>query len=114
MKNWYINREAGALNHCGVDIPEGKKILLSEEQASLHGEKVEKSDAPVEKNESAVAAEFAEWQAQQEMESSGEEEQGSRGVEELAPVAPLPPSPLVPQPLSPTFGKKKINNGLDL
>ncbi|MDJ0591126.1 MAG: hypothetical protein QNJ72_14210 [Pleurocapsa sp. MO_226.B13] len=64
MKNWYLTREAGNLQHRGLPIPEGKKIMLTEEQAKLHnkaGEKVVLTDAPKEAKEVGVLAEFQEW-----------------------------------------------------
>ena len=66
MKTWYQTREAGNLQHRSQVIPEGKKILLTEEQAKLHnkqGEKVAKCDSPTEEKEAGVLAEYQEWKS---------------------------------------------------
>ena len=62
MKTWYTTREASGLNHRGADIAQGKKILLSDDQAVLHGSKVEKSEAPIDAAEAGVADEWQEYQ----------------------------------------------------
>ena len=61
MKTWYTTREASGLNHRGADIAQGKKILLSDDQATLHGSKVEKSEAPIDASEAGVAEEWQEY-----------------------------------------------------
>ena len=64
--NWYLNREAGRVNHRGQDIPEGKKIYLSQDQAKLHNrssEKVAKCSAPTDQKEAAVLADWEIFQS---------------------------------------------------
>ena len=61
MKTWYQTNEAGVLSHRGQAIKPNKKILLSEEQAALHGDKIKKAEAPTEASEAGVAIEYEEW-----------------------------------------------------
>lgn len=66
MKNWYQNRMAESVNHRGQNIPEGKKVYLSEAQAKLHNartEKVAKTDAPKDQKEVGVLADWEEYQS---------------------------------------------------
>lgn len=76
MKSWYLTKQgtnrtvvqAGfppdrtvrAINHCGQDIPVGKKLYLTEEQAALHGDSLVKTSDPI-GNEAAVQFDLAEW-----------------------------------------------------
>lgn len=78
MKNWYITREASGLNHCGIDIAQDKKILLTEEQAILHGKKVENSQAPANRDEAGVISEWEEFEREME-ELNTEKERTSHG-----------------------------------
>ena len=43
-------------------IKPGQKIFITEAQAKLHGDKVEKSEAPTTSDDAGVKAEFEEWQ----------------------------------------------------
>ena len=62
MKSWYSTKEGASLQHKSQPIVNGKRIFLTEAQAALHGDKIEKSEAPKTADEAGVKAEYDEWQ----------------------------------------------------
>ena len=65
MKSWYSTKDGSSLSHGNVAIKPGQKIFITEAQAKLHGDKVEKSEAPTTSDDAGVKAEFEEWQRSQ-------------------------------------------------
>jgi hypothetical protein len=59
---WYAVKENSTIYHCGVSVAKGKKILLDENQADLHGsERIESCDPPQDSTEVAVLSEYQKW-----------------------------------------------------
>lgn len=61
MKNWYKTREGATLQHKSQAITKGKRIFLTEAQAEVHGDAIEKAEAPSSAEESAIKSEYDEW-----------------------------------------------------
>ena len=61
MKSWYSTKDGSNLSHGNVAIKPGQKIFITEAQAKLHGEGIEKSEAPQSADEAGVKTEFEEW-----------------------------------------------------
>lgn len=60
MKSWYLNKSESAV-HRGIQLPTDKKVLLTEQEASLHNfleEKLITCEAPVDVSECAIADDF--------------------------------------------------------
>ncbi len=64
MNNWYVTKENETLFHRDQAIETGKKIFLTEDQASLHGDKIEPCDSPAEEMEVGVKSEWAELKSE--------------------------------------------------
>lgn len=84
MKSWYTTRESVNLQHKSQPIAKGKRIFLTEAQAALHGEKVEKSEAPKTANEAGVKAEYDEWQQSQSVKPTDKPNQKAEGRRQKA------------------------------
>lgn len=61
MKSWYLTKEQGSLFHGGEAIEPDKKIFLTEDQAKLHGDKIESCEPPAELIEVGVKSEWEEF-----------------------------------------------------
>ena len=65
MKSWYTTRDGANLQHKSQPVTNGKRIFLTEAQAKLHGDAIEKSEAPTKVEDAGVKSEYDEWQATQ-------------------------------------------------
>ncbi|MEM7756572.1 MAG: hypothetical protein AAF298_00370 [Cyanobacteria bacterium P01_A01_bin.40] len=64
MKTWYQNRMEAGVTHRGQNIPEGKKLYLTEAQAEIHNgsqQKVAECEPPKESKEAGVLADWDEY-----------------------------------------------------
>ena len=77
MKSWYSTKDGASLQHKSQPIVNGKRIFLTEAQAALHGDKVEKSDPPQSADEAGVKTEFEEWQRSQSAAEKGKPKEKS-------------------------------------
>ena len=78
MKSWYSTKDGASLQHKSQPIVNGKRIFLTEAQAALHGDKVEKSDPPQSADEAGVKTEFEEWQRNQSASEPVKTSEGSQ------------------------------------
>lgn len=66
MKDWYQNRMETGVSHRNYRVDQGQKIWLTDAQAKIHGDKVEKCPPPETLLDCAAPEDHLYWQQEQQ------------------------------------------------